>query len=120
MAIFTKETGRSCASLHPRHTDRPDHNFLNALRKSSYSLEKLPDEITIPALRYGDGTECKPLLLATVDDVAFAQQGLNKEMSRLVEKMEALRRLHDMARGLGAKGSDYALEFVREHGEVKP
>lgn len=103
MAVFTKET-----------------DFLNLLRKSSYSLEKLPDEIAIPALRVGDEAESKPLLLATVDDIAFAQQGLNKEMSSLVEKMEALRRLHDMSRGLGAKGSDYALEFVREHGEVKP
>ena len=37
MTIFTKET-----------------DFLNALRKSSYSMEKLPDEITIPALRDGD------------------------------------------------------------------
>jgi hypothetical protein len=44
---------------------------------------------------------------------------LNKELSRIVQEMDSLRRVHDMARGYGAKGADYALEFLREHGEVK-
>jgi len=102
MAIFTKET-----------------DFLETLRKSSFALESLPDEIAIPAIADGVEAESKPLLLATVDDIAFAQQGLNQALSRVVEQIESLRRVHDMARGLGAKGADYALEYIREHGEVK-
>ncbi len=102
MAIFSKET-----------------DFLEALRKSSFALESLPGEIAIPAIYEGVKAESKPLLLATVDDIAFAQQGLNKSLSRIVEQIESLRRLHDMARGLGAKGADYALDYIREHGEVK-
>ena len=89
------------------------------MRKSSFSLESLPDAISIPDVSYEGEPESKALLLATVDDLAFAQQGLNKELSRIVQEMESLRRVHDMARGYGAKGADYALEFLREHGEVK-
>jgi hypothetical protein len=102
MTIFTKET-----------------HFLEALRKSSFSLESLPDVISIPPVSDADEPESKPLILATVDDIAFAQQGLNKALSRIVKEMESLRQVHDMARGLGAKGADYTLEFLREHGEVK-
>ena len=102
MTIFTKET-----------------NFLETLRKSSFSLESLPDAISIPDVSDEGEPESKALLLATVDDLAFAQQGLNKELSRIVQEMESLRRVHDIARGYGAKGADYALEFLREHGEVK-
>ncbi len=119
MTILNEETNRSSASMQSRYTGRPDHNYLETLRKSSFSLESLPDAIAIPAVSDADEAESKPLILATVDDIAFAQQGLNKELSRIVQEMESLRRVHDMARGLGAKGADYALEFLREHGEVK-
>ncbi len=94
-------------------------SFLDKLRKSSFTLEKLPDEISIPNVSDEEDPQCKPLLLATVDDIAFAQQGLNKELSRIVQEMDSLRQVHDLARKHGAKGADYALEFLREHGEVK-
>jgi hypothetical protein len=94
-------------------------SYLDELRKSSFALENLPDEIAIPAMADGVEAESKPLLLATVDDIAFAQQGLNQALSRIVEQIESLRRVHDMARGLGAKGADYTLEYLRKHGEVK-
>ena len=94
-------------------------NYLEALRKRSYALEKLPDHIVIPALTKGDDSESRPLLLARVDDLAFAQQGLSRELSRIVSTLDALKSLHDMARNLGAKGADYALDYIRAHEEVQ-
>lgn len=93
-------------------------HFLDALRKSSFSLGSLPDAITIPALAEGDQADLKPLLLATVDDIAFAQQGLAQTLDRAMAEMKALHQLHARARVLGAKGADYALEFLRQHGEI--
>jgi hypothetical protein len=92
--------------------------FLEVLRHSSFALQALPDEIVIPVMRDDTNGETKPIVLATVDDIAFSHQGLNQAINDLVDRMDALRHAHDMARGVGAKGADYALEFIRQHGEV--
>ena len=102
MTIFTKET-----------------NFLEALRKSSFSLESLPDAISIPDVSDKGEPESKALLLATVDDLPFIQLGSSKELSRIVQKMESLPLVTDMARAHGAKGDDYGMQFLRQHGEAK-
>ena len=94
-------------------------DFLKTIRRSSFAFESLPDAIEITSLQERGEVESRPLVLATVDDIAFAQQGLNRQLSQVVATMEALRKLHDTARSLGAKGADYALEFIRLHGEVK-
>lgn len=92
--------------------------FLEALRRSSSTLANLPDEIVIPDAVHPEQIDVKPLLIATVDDIAFAQQGLHRALAGLAREFESLRRLHDMARGLGAKGADYAIEYLREQGET--
>ncbi len=92
-----------------------ESSFLDKLRKRSFSLKNLPDEINIISYKEGDEEGTKPLLLATVDDIALAQQQLNKELSGLLNTFDSIRNLHDMARSLGAKGTDYALEFIREY-----
>lgn len=96
-----------------------ESNFLDKLRKRSFSLKNLPDEINIGSYKEGDEEGIKPLLLATVDDIAFAQQHLNRQLTSLLNTFDSIRNLHDMARSLGAKGTDYALEFIREYGEEK-
>lgn len=93
--------------------------YLEKLRKSAFYLEQLPEQITIPALGEGTEAEVKPLTEAIIDDIAFAQQGLNCELSRIVAQIEALRRVHDMARSHGGKGADLAIEVIRQSGEVK-
>jgi len=81
---------------------------LDRLRKKLW-LSPLPNEIEVPPL--GDREVLiKPIGEASVDDVAFAIQGLNRKMSALSAQLDALRTLHDMARRAGAIGADAAIE----------
>lgn len=80
--------------------------LLDLLRKQSeiYLLD-LPEIIRIPAL---DGSRpdevVRPLEDATIDDLAFAIQGLEAESRVLHRRLSGLRDLYDLARKRGALG----------------
>lgn len=93
--------------------------FIERLRQSSYTMKSLPETIHIPASSSNEIETHKALTAATVDDIAFAQQGLNTALSLLLAEIEAMRRLHDMARQCGAKGADIALDVLQAHGEIR-
>ncbi len=91
-------------------------NPLKRLRKKSW-LSALPDSIEVPPLGDRAG-ETKAIDAATVDDISFAIQALNQKSSALYREIEALRHLHDLARKVGAVGSDGAVEAAARHEEV--
>ena len=80
--------------------------LLDLLRKQSEMyLRDLPEIIRIPAL---DGSRpdevVRPLEDATIDDLAFAIQGLEAESRVLHHRQSGLRDLYDLARKRGALG----------------
>jgi hypothetical protein len=89
--------------------------FIESLRKKSVSLSELPATVRVPG--HGgkptiDGLQVEE---ASVDDLAFAIQGLESELSRIGGQLHALRKLHDLARNRGAIGTDKVGEiFVGE------
>ncbi|NQV47008.1 MAG: hypothetical protein HQ504_04420 [Rhodospirillaceae bacterium] len=85
---------------------------LDRLRKDEFYLSGLPDTICIPAL--GDRQEevTKPIETATLDDLAFAQLGLQDKSSAIHSKSSALQRIYEMARQNGHLGSDNALDSI--------
>ena len=52
-----------------------------------------------------------PLDQASVDDLAFAIQGLEARSSEISCQLHSLRRLHDLARARGALGTDKVTEI---------
>lgn len=81
-------------------------SLLDLLRQqSSMYMRDLPDSVRIPAL---DGNRpddvIRPVLDATIDDIAFAVQGLEAESTAIHRRLGALRDLYEMARKRGALG----------------
>ena len=73
------------------------------LKQSEMYLRDLPETIRIPALDRNSSDEVvRPLEDATIDDLAFAIQGMEAE-SR-VHHLQGLRDLYDLARKRGALG----------------
>ena len=87
---------------------------LERLREDNGFLADLPDTIRIPPL--GDRQEevTKPIDVASIDDIAFAQLALQARSSALYGEIDALRRVYDMARKNGALGVDNALDAVSD------
>ena len=86
---------------------------LSELRKRHYALEALPDTIVIPALGEVRREQVvKPIEDATLDDIAFALLGVEAEFSAVGDRMHALRKLYDLARQAGARGSERALDVA--------
>lgn len=80
--------------------------LLELLRKQpEMYLRDLPETILIPAL---DGNRPDETVLrledATVDDIAFAIQGLESEARVIHRRLSSLRDLYEMARRRGALG----------------
>jgi len=77
-----------------------------SLRKKSMSLSDLPDTVRVPG--HGGNPTIEGLRLddASVDDLAFSIQGLETDLSHICGQLNALRKLHDMARARGALGVD--------------
>ncbi|ABR91464.1 Uncharacterized conserved protein [Janthinobacterium sp. Marseille] len=80
--------------------------LLDLLRKQpEMYLRDLPETIRIPAL---DGSRpdevVRRLEDATIDDVAFAIQGLESESRLIHRRLSGLRDLYEMARNRGALG----------------
>ena len=80
--------------------------IIEALRKKSLSLSELPETVRVPG--HGGNPSIDGLHLddASVDDLAFAIQGLESELSHVCGQLNALRKLHDLARNRGAIGTD--------------
>jgi hypothetical protein len=83
---------------------------LQRLRESSYTLSEL-----LESIRTGDVGEFsqpinKAINTATVDNIAFAIQGLGDEADAIYRRVTALKQLHDRARRAGARGADLAVE----------
>jgi hypothetical protein len=85
---------------------------LERVRENTLFLADLPDTIRIPPL--GDCQEevTKPIETASIDDIAFAHLALQAEASALYSGIDALHRIHDMARKNGARGADNALDAI--------
>lgn len=80
--------------------------FIESLRKKSMSLSDLPASVRVPG--HGGNPTIDGLRLedASIDDLAFAIQGMESELSHICGQLSAMRKLHDLARARGALGAD--------------
>lgn len=80
--------------------------LIELLRKQpEMFLRDLPETIRIPALGDNRADEVvRPLEDATVDDLAFAIQGMEAESRVHHRRLQGLRDLYDLARKRGALG----------------
>ena len=80
--------------------------FIEVLRKKSVFLSDLPATVRVPGHGGNPSIDGLQIEDASVDDIAFAIQGLESEVSHISGQLHALRKLHDLARNRGAVGSD--------------
>ena len=80
--------------------------LLESLRKKSMLFADLPETVRVPGHGGHPAVDALPLEEASVDDLAFAIQGLENEISEVIHQASALKRLHDQARIRGAVGTD--------------
>ena len=85
-------------------------NDLTRLRKAHYSLEDLPDTISLPKHPGRDAEAPLPLEQATIDEIAFAMIAAEQESTAAHRLSSALQRLHKHAREAGGAGVDLAVE----------
>ena len=90
-------------------------NFIDSMRKKSLSLSELPDTIHVPGHAGKPSVDGLNLCVASIDDLAFAIQDLEGQLSEICNQLTALRKLHDLARKKGALGTDKVSDiFCRE------
>jgi hypothetical protein len=82
------------------------NTFIELLRKKSVWLSDLPATIRVPGHGGKPTIDGLQIEEASVDDIAFAIQGLEYESSAISGQLHALKRLHDLARNRGALGTD--------------
>ena len=82
------------------------NSFIELLRKKSVWLSDLPATIRVPGHGGKPTIDGLQIEEASVDDIAFAIQGLEYESSAISGQLHALKRLHDLARNCGALGTD--------------
>ena len=80
--------------------------FIESLRKKSIFLSELPATVRVPGHGGNPSIDGLQVEDASVDDLAFAIQGLESELSHIGGELHALRKLHDLARKQGAVGTD--------------
>ena len=85
---------------------------LTRVRKQHATLQALPDTIHIPAIGRRDEIAAKPVVDATLDDLAFAVRGVEVEFNELGDRLYAIRKLYSLARQSGALGADRALDAI--------
>lgn len=90
--------------------------LLRKLCRAFYLQDSLPDTISIPATGEGQQAIEKPIEEATLDDIAFAAQALDKETDVLYSRLSVLRRLYREARAKGGLGSDNILDALSKKG----
>ena len=89
----------------------PSSATLASFRQRHYALQHLPEIITVPSLGARRPVAIvRPIDLATVDDIAFALDGVEAEFNAVGDRLSALRKLYRLARQAGALGADGALE----------
>lgn len=91
---------------------------LKQLRQSIW-LSEVPDNISVPAI----GDEPASVVAtekATIDEVAFAELAISREISALSRVSSSLSEIVKLARKQGARGVDNAVAAaIRELGERK-
>ena len=80
--------------------------LLESLRKKSILFAALPETVRIPGHGGKPSIDGLHLAAASVDDLAFAIQGLDQEITGVIRQLSALKCLHDQARIRGALGTD--------------
>ena len=85
---------------------------LTRVRKQHSALQALPDTIHIPAVGRRDEIAAKPVVDATLDDLAFAVRGVEVEFNELGDRLYAIRKLYSLARQSGALGADRAIDAI--------
>lgn len=89
---------------------------LEKLLKDSYYYKNLPVHIRIPALGAVQEEITKPIVEATLDDLAFAAQALDSEVDAINTRLYAIRRLYRDAREKGALGGENILDALSRKG----
>ena len=90
---------------------------LAALRKRHFALDALPDTIVIPAFEARQReANVRAIADATLDDIAFALLTAEAEFNAVGDRLQALRKLYNLARRAGALGADRVVEAVSHAG----
>mgnify|MGYP000893375912 CR=1 FL=1 len=79
---------------------------LEKLFGDTYLARNMPESVHIPPLGTNRTDIVKPIEQATLDDIAFAAQALDKKADALRDELYALHRIYKEARTMGALGSD--------------
>lgn len=85
---------------------------LEKLFGDTYLARDVPESVHIPPLGTNRTDIVKPIEQATLDDIAFAAQALDKKADALRNEIYALQRLYREARAKGALGRDNIVEAV--------
>ena len=89
---------------------------LQKLMKGGLYAKHVPVVIEIPALGALEGDTTKPIIEATLDDLAFAAQALDQRQSALGTRLAAIRELYAEARAKGALGAENIVEALSRQG----
>lgn len=89
---------------------------LEKLFKDHYLAKNLPESIFVPALGATPKEMVMPIEEATLDDLAFAAQAMDKEIDAINSRLYAIRRLYREAREKGALGSENILDALARKG----
>ncbi len=92
---------------------------IEKLLKDDYLARNVPETINLPPCGDDPRDVTKPLEIATVDDIAFAVQAINKRMDTLRNELYGLQRLYEQARKNGALGCDNIVCAVTKNGGAK-
>lgn len=97
--------------------------LIELLRKRlSYHASNLTDEIRIPAMGSARPDEVvRPLVEATIDEIAFAIQAAESDASAAIGRSGALKRVYEEARKRGALGNATVAEAFADlvHGGTR-
>lgn len=85
---------------------------LEKLFGDTYLARNVPESVHIPPLGINRTDIVKPIEHATLDDIAFAAQALDKKADTLRDELYALHRLYKEARAKGALGSDNIVHAI--------
>lgn len=85
---------------------------LEKLFGDTYLARNVPESVHIPPLGINRTDIVKPIEHATLDDIAFAAQALDKKADALRDELYALHRLYKEARARGALGSDNIVHAI--------
>ncbi|WP_375642533.1 MULTISPECIES: hypothetical protein [unclassified Bartonella] len=91
-------------------------SLLQKLIKFSYYAKHVPAFIQILALGAIPENTIKPIHEATLDDIAFAIQVLDKEQSAIYKRLSAICELYTEARAKGALGAENIVDALSRKG----